>query len=58
MTALRIAARDMHPGDIWQMHDWRLHVTSVLIEGGNVVVVTEGPTMRHVPADELEEVDR
>jgi hypothetical protein len=58
MTALLVKARNMHRGDIWNMHDWRLHVESVVVEDGNVVVVTEGPTMRHVPADELEWVDR
>ena len=56
MTA--VAARDLRPGDIWHMHDWRLHVVAVDVQDHCVAVVTEGPQMLHVPADELEEVDR
>jgi len=48
----------MHEGDVWQVNDWRLHVERVDVQGNNVLVVTEGPTMRHVPADEIEQVDR
>ena len=58
MTALHIPARDMRPGDIWHVHDWRLHITAVAVDGANVAVVTEGPAMRHIPADEVEEIDR
>jgi hypothetical protein len=53
-----VHARDLHQGDVWHMHDWRLHVTAVDVQGNNVAVVTaEGWTLWHVPADELEEVD-
>ena len=55
---MRIRAREMHEGDVWQVNDWRLHVERVDVQGNNVLVVTEGPTMRHVPADEIEQVDR
>ena len=58
MTTMRIRAKDMQPGDVWQVHDWPLHVKQVDVQGNNVLVVTEGPTMRHVPADEIEQVDR
>ena len=58
MTALHIPARDMRPGDIWHVHDWRLHVTAVDVEGNNVAVHTDLIVMRHVPADEVEEIDR
>ena len=54
----RVRADQMRPGDVWHMHDWRLHVLKVDIDGNSVAVFTEGPSMRHVPADELEEVDR
>lgn len=54
----RVRADQMRAGDVWHMHDWRLHVTSVQVEDGNVMIITEGPSMRHVPAAELEEVDR
>jgi len=58
MTTMRVPAREMHAGDVWQVNDWRLHVQKVDVQGNNVLVVTEGPTMRHVPADEIEQVDR
>ena len=60
MTAVMmyIPARDLRPGDVWHMHDWRLHVVAVDVQDSCVAVVTEGPQMLHVPADELEEVDR
>ena len=56
MTQVR--ADQMRPGDVWHMHDWRLNILGLYVEGRNVIVTTEGPVMRHVPADEIEEVDR
>jgi len=53
-----VRARDLQPGDVWHLHDWLLHVVTVDVQDSNVAVVTEGPCMTHVPADELEEVDR
>lgn len=59
-------AREMRPGDVWHLHDWPLHVIAVDVQGDNVALLTgelgdldgEGHSMHHVPADEIEEVDR
>ena len=47
-----IKARDLHPGDIVQQYDWRLHVRLVLLGPATVaIVVTEFEFQLHYAAD-------
>lgn len=49
-----VQARDLHPGDIMQQHDWFLHVREVKIGPAVVAVgVTEFGFELHYAADEL-----
>lgn len=52
-----VKARDLHPGDIMQQHDWSLHVRDVKI-GPTVVAVavTEFGFELHYAADETLQV--
>jgi hypothetical protein len=48
-----VKARDLHPGDIMQQHDWSLHVREVKIGPAVVAVgVTEFGFELHYSADE------
>src|SRR5262245_35485049 len=48
-----VEARDLHPGDIMQQHDWYLHVRDVKISPAVVAVaVTEFGFELHYAADE------
>jgi hypothetical protein len=50
----RVKARDLHPGDIVQQHDWSLHVCEVQIGQAVVAVtVTEFGFQLHYAADEM-----
>jgi hypothetical protein len=52
-----VNARDLHPGDIIQQHDWSLHVREVEIGRAVVaVVVTEFGFHLHYAADEMLQV--
>ena len=52
-----VMARDLHPGDIIQQHDWSLHVREVKIGPAVVAVgVTEFGFELHYAADELLQV--
>src|SRR6266568_3365086 len=48
-----VIARDLHPGDIVQQHDWSLHVREVSISPAAVAIaVTEFGFQLHYAADE------
>jgi hypothetical protein len=52
-----VKARDLHPGDIMQRHDWSLHVLDVKIGPAVVAVaVTEFGFELHYAADETLQV--
>jgi hypothetical protein len=52
-----VQARDLHPGDIMQQHDWSLHVREVKIGPAVVAVaVTEFGFELHYSADQLLQV--
>ncbi len=48
-----VNARDLHPGDIVQQHDWSLHVREVKVSQAAVAIaVTEFGFQLHYAADE------
>ncbi len=53
----RVTARDLHPGDIVQQHDWSLHIHTVQIDQAVVAVaVTEFGFPLHYAADQMLQV--